>query len=360
MLNSPATTIKLINANAVIGFVAQDFNGDGVIDITNGDKPGVTCALCHSPTDGSAFEMANGGSIGKGDDGRASHNLNVGSLIALGLNSRDYYPVLQLALNANGGKTLGRAPIGLTPTSTEAEVDADLLRNPAYYSAYYPAYYPVGTFDDTPDGNGDPMHNSALFRTDLATSWSTEGGIAKLDNFSNLVYTALLDPTQLTTAGGRAFPVKLGGTAAGNEIVDGYIQVLAATGVTGYPYVKAAASPAAGTEEAPLGMRVDNTKLINMNGYLNSLQAPAGVVVDASAVARGRAQFRVDCTGCHNVDQGKPVPAFIVPMKTLFPGDNPVTLLAMRTPPLNPILDTPGNIFDDKMAFLRSLDTNSR
>ena len=282
MLNSPATTIKLINANAVIGFVAKDSNGDGVIDITNGDKTGVICALCHSPTDGSAFKMANGGSIGKGDDGRASHSLNVGSLIALGLNSRAYYPVLQLALNANGGKTLGRAPIGLTPTSTEAEVEVDAdLRNPAYY----PAYYPVGTFDDTPDGNGDPMHNSALFRTDLAASWGTEGGIAKLDNFSNLVYTALLDPTQLTTAGGRAFLVKLGGTAAGNEIVDGHIEVLAATGVTGYPYVKAAASPAAGTEEAPLGVRVDNTKLINMNGYLNSLQAPAGVVVDASAVA---------------------------------------------------------------------------
>ena len=345
LLNSPATTVKLVNANAVIGIVAKDSNGDGVIDITKGDKTGASCALCHTITDGSAFALAGGGSIGKRLDGRANHNLNFGKLLATALNSRAYYPVLQLALVANGGKSLGRAPTGLTPTSTEAEVDAYLSN---------PAYYPVGSFDDTPDGNGDPMHNSALFRTDLAASWGTEGGIARLDNFSNLVYTALLDPTNLTTPGGRAFLRKLGGTAAGNEIVDGYIQVLAATGVTGYPYLTAAASPLAGTEDAPLGIRVDNTKLIDMNGYLNSLQAPRGVVADANAGARGRALFRNNCTSCHNVDQRKPVPAFIVPMKTIFPGDNPIVLLAMRDPPLNPILDTAGNIFDDKMAVVNA------
>ena len=345
LLNDPVTTIKLINANAIIGIVAKDSANAGTIDIRLGSKTGASCALCHTITDASVFNLPGGGSIGKRLDGRANHNLNFGTLLATGLNSRAYYPVLQLALNANGGKTLGRAPTGLTPTSTEAEVDAYLSN---------PAYYPVGTFDDTPDGNGDPMHTSALFRTDLAAPWGTEGGIARLDNFSNLVYTALLDPTNLTTPGGRAFLQKFGGTAAGNEIVDGYIQVLAATGVTGYPYVQAAPSPVAGTEDAPLGNRVDSIKLIDMNGYLNSLQAPPGVVSDAAAGARGRSLFRNSCTGCHNVDQSKPVPAFTVPMKTIFPGDNPVVLLAMRTPPLNPILDTPTSIFDDKMAVINA------
>ncbi|MEO7392836.1 MAG: hypothetical protein ABIU58_11720 [Ramlibacter sp.] len=344
LLNDPATTVKLINANAVIGVVTKA-NTAGVMDITKGSKMGVTCALCHTVTDGSAFNMANGGSIGKRLDGRANHFLNFGAILATAQNSRAYYPVLQLALEANGGKTLGRAPTGLTPLSTEAEVDA-YLNNPAFY--------PVGTFDDTPDGNGDPMHTSALFRTDLAASWGTEGAIGRLDNFGNLVYTALLDPTNLTTAGGRAFLVKLGGAAAGNEIVDGYIKVLAATGVTGYPYLQAAASPLAGTEDAPLGIRVDNTKLIAMNGYLNSLQAPAGIVADANAVSRARVVFRNNCTACHNVDQGKPVPAFIVPMKTIFPGDNPVVLLASRAPPLNPILNTAESIFDDKMAVVNA------
>ena len=344
-LNSPAALVKLINANAVIGIVAKDSNGDGVLDITRGDKTGASCTLCHAITDASVMQMPGGGTIGKRLDGRANHVLDFGSLIAIGENTRSYYPVLQLALNANGGKTLGRAPTGLTPRSTEAEVDA-YLRNKAYY--------PVGSFDDTIDGNGDPQHNSALFRTDLAAPWGTDGSIARLDNFSNLVYTALLDPTNVTTAGGRAFMMKFGGAAAGNEIVDGYIQVLAATGVTGYPYVQAAASPLAGMEDAPLGNRVDNTKLIDMNGYLNSLQAPPGLIADAAAGARGRDLFRSNCTGCHNVDQGKPVPAFTVPMATIFPGDNPVVLLASRTAPLNPILDTPGSIYDDKVAVVNA------
>ena len=345
LLNSPATTIKLINANAIIGIVAKDSTGRGVIDVTNGSKTGASCALCHTITDASVFNLPGGGSIGKRLDGRANHNLNFGALLATALNSRAYYPMLQLALNANGGKSLGRAPTGLTPSSTEAQVDA-YLNNPVFY--------PVGTFDDTPDGNGDGMHNPALFRTDLSAPWGTEGSIATLDNFSNLVYTALLDPTNLTSAGGRAFLRKLGGTAAGDEIVDGYIQVLAATGVSGYPYLQASAHPAPGTEEAPIGIRVDNTKLLAMNGYLNSLQAPPGVGVDMASSARGRDLFRSNCTACHNVDQGKAVPAFTVPMKTIFPGDNPLVLLAARDAPLNPILDTANNIFDDKMAVVNA------
>ena len=345
LLNSPATTIALINANAVIGIVAKDSNANGTIDVANGDKTGASCALCHTITDQSVFNLPGGGSIGKRIDGRAVHNLNFGKLAATALNSRAFYPVLQLSLTANGGATLGRAPTGLTETSTEAEVDAYLSN---------PNFYPIGMFDDTVDGNGDPMKNSPLLRTDLAAPWGTEGAIARLDNFSNLVYTALLDPTTLTTPGGRAFLMKLGGAAAGTEIADDYVQVLAATGVTGYPFVQASAHPAPGTEDAPLGIRVDNQKLLDMNAYLNSLPAPPGVVADANAASRGRALFRSNCTSCHNVDQSKPVPAFVVAMNTIFPGDNPVVLLAQRDPPLNPILNTPSNIFDDKMAVVNA------
>ncbi len=345
LLNSVATTVALINANAVIGIAAKDSNGNGTIDVGAGDKAGATCALCHTITDNSVFQMPGGGSIGKRLDGRAAHNLNFGALVALGTNSRAYYPVLQLALTANGGATLGRAPTGLTETSTEAEVDAYLSN---------PAFYPVGTFDDTFDGNGDPMHNSALFRTDLAAPWGSEGTIATLDNFSNLVYTGLLDPTVLTTPGGRAFLRLLGGTAAGDEIANDYVQVLAATGVTGYPFVVTSTTGTPGTENHPLGVRVDDTKLVDMNGYLNSLQAPAGTSTNVAAVGRGREIFRNNCTTCHNVDQRRPVPAFVVPMLTIFPGDFPVVLLAQRTPPLNPILNTPNNIFDDKMAVVNA------
>jgi hypothetical protein len=58
----------------------------------------------------------------------------------------------------NGG-SIGHRLEGLTEESTEAEVDAYLSN---------PAYYPVGMFDDTFDGNGDPMQISPLFRQDLA------------------------------------------------------------------------------------------------------------------------------------------------------------------------------------------------
>ncbi len=91
-----------------------------------------------------------------------------------------------------------------------------------------------------------------------------------------------------------------------------------------------------------------------MNAYLDSLPAPAGMDGNPDAIARGRQLFRtVGCTGCHNVDQGKFVPPFIVPMKTIFPGDRPV-VLAQRQPPLNPVLNTAGNIFDDKMAVVNA------
>ncbi len=349
LLNDPDTTVALVNANAIIGLAAKDSNDDGVIDITDGDKVGASCALCHTVTDGSVLDVPNGGSIGQRQDGRATHSLDFGSFLAAGTNSRAYYPVLQLALDANGGKTLGRAPTGLTENSTEEEVDAYLTNKD---------FYPVGMFDDTVDGNGDPMHNMPLFRQDLAFPYGSEGAISKQDNFANLVYTVLFDPTTLTTEGGRAFLQKLGGDAAGDEIVDDYRQVLEDTGVTGYPFVQATPptdAADAGTEAFPVGLRVDNTKLLDLNAYLFKLQAPPGMVTDAAAVARGQELFRtVGCTGCHNVDQGEFVPTFIVPMKTIFPGDDPMVLLEQRDPPLNPILDTPGVFFDDKMAVVNA------
>lgn len=345
LLNDPMTTVKLVNANAIIGLPIKDSNGDGKFDAMNGDKVGVSCALCHSVTDGSVMKVANGGSIGKRVDNLTNHSLNVGKILATAANSRALYPVLQLSLTANKGKTLGRAPKGLTERSTEAEVDAYLSN---------PNYYPIGMFDDSFDGNGDPMHITPFFRQDLAAPFGSDGTIARLDNFNNIVFTALLDQTNLTTPGGRAFVKKLGGDAAGNEIVDDYIKILRETGVTGYPYVKASPHPQPGSEDAPLGIRVDNQKLLDLNAYVIDLEAPEGQKGDRSSIKRGREVFRtVGCTTCHNVDQSKPVPAFIVPMKRIFPGDNPVTL-AQRMPPLNPIMDTPGSFFDDKMAVLNA------
>lgn len=352
LLNDPKTLAMLINANAVIGMPIKDSNGDGRMDVASGDKVGASCALCHTITDKAVFALAGGGSIGSRIDGPANHDLDMGRILASAANSRALYPVLQLSLDANDGKTLGRAPVGLTETSTEADVDAYLSN---------PEFYPVGMFDDSFDGNGDPMHNMPFFRQDLAAPYGSEGSFAVLDNFNNLVFTSLFDQTMLTTPGGRALLHKLGG-AAGDEIADDYVKILEDTDVTGYPYVNAAPHPEPGSLAAPLGVRVDNGKLLDLNAYLVSLPAPAGAEVDAALAARGREVFRtVGCTDCHNVDQSLPVPSFIVPMATIYPGDDPV-ILAQREPPLNPIMNTPPtavagtppSVFDDKMAVVNA------
>lgn len=59
------------------------------------------------------------------------------------------------------------------------------------------------------------------------------------------------------------------------------------------------------------------------------------------------------------MNQAVYVPTNIIPMKQIFPGDNP-TVVAARVAPLTPIEYTPGATFDTKMATinasLRGLD----
>lgn len=347
VLNNPATTVALINANAVVGVVAKDSNGDGKIAVEGGaDKVGVACAMCHATTDGSAFALPMGGTIGKVIDGPAPHTLNVGATFALAANTLALYPIAQLALDANGGKSIGRAPAGLNESPshplTEAEIDA-------YFNN--PAYYPVGMFDDQPDGTGAPMHVTPMFAAALSAPYGSEGTIAKLDNFSNLVYTALLDQRNLIQAGGRAFLHLLGG-AAGDEIADDYAAILARTGVPTTPtVVGAAATP--GQEASPVGIRLDQTKLLDLSAFMDDLPAPAGKPGDPASIARGIKLFEQNCTSCHNVDQKHFVPSQLIAMKTIFPGDNPVDLGA-RTPPLNDLLNTVDSIFDDKMVVVNA------
>lgn len=345
ILNSFDTTVKLLNANAVIGVVVKDTNGDGKVDVASGDKVGLTCALCHGITDGSAFNLPTGGSIGKRIDGPGVHTIHVGALLALASNSRALLPMAQL--KGKDGKSIGRAPSekGLTKDSTEAEFDA-------YFGN--PDFYPPGMFDDTVDGNGNPMHNTPLFRTDLAAPWGSAGELQLLDHFSNTVYTVLFDLTDLLTPGGKAFLHAAAG-AAGDQLAADYADVLKATGVPTGPFVQATTTGKPGEGATLIGLRVDNQKLMDLNAYLDSLPSPKGAKVDAAAAARGRAAFRdaAKCTACHNVDQSKFVPPMIIDMKTIFPGDNP-KVLATRDPPAGPIEDTPGNTFDDKMIVINA------
>ena len=326
-LNDPATLDALLKANAVIGLVPK------------GGKVGITCALCHAITDKSMYELTGKGTIGKRIDGPTPHTLNVGKLLATCANSRALFPNLQLQMP--DGSTIGRAPKGLTPKSTEAEVDAYLGN---------PKYYPVGMFDDSPDGNGNPVHIEPFFRQDLAAPYGSSGQNAKLNDFNNTVYTALFDLSDLLTPGGKQF-IHILGAAAGDSLTAGYAKVLAATGVTGYPYVTAHMQGKAGDPATPVGKRVDEQKLLDLQAYLTSLPAPKGVVTNAALVAQGRTLFISEkCTACHNTNQGIPVQTKLVPMNTIWPGYAP-KVLAQRQAPLTPIQNSPGT-FDDKMIVV--------
>ncbi|MGE5171157.1 MAG: hypothetical protein ACM3JC_12410 [Rudaea sp.] len=70
-LDSPAGTLALLKANAVVGLTGF-FNADGSLE-----SVGIQCALCHSTVDNSvAF------GIGRRLDGWANHDLDVGKIIA--------------------------------------------------------------------------------------------------------------------------------------------------------------------------------------------------------------------------------------------------------------------------------------
>ncbi|MBA3518558.1 MAG: hypothetical protein H0T75_13170 [Rhizobiales bacterium] len=345
MLNDVMTTVKLIEANAVVGLVPKDANADGRIELAGGDKVGVSCAICHTVTDKSVHEVPGAGSIGRIIDGPAALVLNVGKLLAVAANSRAYYPNLQVTL---AGKTIGRAPDGLTPDSTEAEVDAYLSN---------PEFYPVGTFDETQDGHSNSVINTPLFRQDLAAPFGTAGEFAKLVDISNASYTTNLDPTTLLTPEGRTF-LKLKAGAAGEQLANDYARILADTGVTGFPFVEASVVGDVGQPASPVGRRVDEQKLADMKAFLEFLPAPKGAAIDAAVAARGTDLFDANCTTCHNLDQSKPVDPALVEMNAIWPGYAP-TVLARREPPLSPVQDAPGT-FDDKMIVVDASDRGDK
>jgi cytochrome c2 len=346
ILNDPKATIALINANAVVGIVPKDTSGDGKLDIMRGDKVGIACTICHTVTDKSVFDLPGGGSVGRRVDGPAALTLNVGKLLAMAANSRAFYPNLQQTFV---GVSIGRAPSGLGPDSTEADVDAYLSN---------PAYYPVGTFDETQDGNGNPVKNTPLFRQDLAAPYGSAGEFSKLDDISNGSYTTNLDPTTLLTPEGRQF-LEMKAGPAGKQMASEYEKILKETGVTGYPFVKAAMTGKVGDPASIVGRRVDNQKLLDMSAYLDALQAPPGAKVNAEVAARGRELFRTNCTQCHNADQSKFVPPMLVEMKTIWPGYTPIPVGKRGDSKLSTILNSPG-IFDDKMIVVDASDRGEK
>ena len=336
LLNDPATLLRLIEMNALVGVPAKDSNRDGRITLASGDKAGVSCAICHTVADGSVLRVNNRGSIGRVTDGPAALVFDMGQFLAWGANTKAYYPNAQISYL---GVTIGRAPTGLSSYSSEADFDRYFTNK---------AWYPVGTFDETQDGIGNPVVNQPLFRQDLAAPWSSSAEFRFLDNISNGSYTQNLDPTILVTKDGRAFAKEIAGPL-GMMMTSGYARALRTTGVTGFPFVRAAVGGTIGTDETQVRRRVDDRKLFDLSAYISRLPAPRGARVDPAAFARGREIFRANCTACHNVDQSKPVPPLIVGLKQLWPGYRPIVMMP-RGKMLGPVQNSPG-IYDDKLVI---------
>jgi uncharacterized protein (TIGR03437 family) len=142
----------------------------------------------------------------------------------------------------------------------------------------------------------------------------------------------------------------------GDEIANDYAQVLKGIGVTtGAPFVNAT-SVTSSVDGAPVGLRVNETELTNLNAYTNSLQSLAPGKFDPAMAALGKTLFAsaAGCTGCHQLDPNKLVPALILPMSTMYPGYNP-TVLFKRPAPLSPIQKSSGGpspFFDDRDIIL--------
>jgi hypothetical protein len=348
LLHDPDVTIKLIEANAVSGFAAKDGDGDGKIDLRGNDKMGISCAICHTVADGSVYQMSgNRGAVGKRLDGLATWSLDVGGIIATGLNSRAHYPNLQLEL---GGKTIGRAPRGIRRDSSEAEVDA-YLRNKDYY--------PRGTFDETNDGVGNSVQNTPLFRQDLAAPYGSAGEFERLEDVGNASFSQNLDPTSLVTPPGRKFLLLRAGPL-GKELADNYEAILKETGVTGYPFVRVTETGLPpGHANSPTGRRLDSRKLADMNAFLADLPIPQGADVDPAAAARGKQVFVSQrCIDCHQIDPQKPLPNMLVDLKTLWPAYKP-EVLGYRMPPFAPLANSPG-VYDDKLVVVDASDRSAR
>lgn len=348
LLHDPDVTIKLIEANAVSGFAAKDVDGDGKIDLRGKDKMGISCSICHTVVDGSVYQMpGNRGAVGKRLDGLGTWSLDVGGVIATGLNSRAFYPNLQLEL---GGQTIGRAPRGIRRDSSEADVDA-YLRNKDYY--------PRGTFDETNDGVGNSVQNTPLFRQDLAAPYGSAGEFEHLEDVGNASYSQNLDPTSLVTPPGREFLLLRAGPL-GKELADNYEAILKETGVTGYPFVRAAETGLPpGHAGSPTGRRLDAGKLADMNAYLADLPIPQGAEVDPAAAARGKQVFvSQSCIDCHQIDPQKPLPYMLVDLARLWPAYKP-EVMGYRMPPFAPLANSPGT-YDDKLVVQDASDRSAR
>ncbi|MBC8767813.1 hypothetical protein H4O18_07410 [Arenibacter sp. BSSL-BM3] len=192
-LNDPATTIALLQLNAVVG-VKGTFDEDGAMTAV-----GINCALCHSTVDNS---FANG--IGRRLDGYPNRDLNVGAIVNL-TNNKNFLadllhvdePAVETVLTGWGP---GKFNAGLFVDGKALRPDGSIAAN------LLPAAYGLqGVNLATYTGWGDmvywnafvanlEMHGQGSF-TDARLDNASQFPIAAENNFGNIVN----DPDLITS-----------------------------------------------------------------------------------------------------------------------------------------------------------------
>ena len=351
-LNDPLAFVDALVGDAVIGLVARDEAGDEILSFGAGDSLGISCALCHSISDGTSFDGTHpgspvSGSIGRRVDGPSPLALDVAGLFALAENSRALYPYLPQSHTALGGFPISRSGEYVTEDSSEAEIDA-LLRDKDSF--------PVGTWDAIPDGIGAPVVLPPIYDIRRAAPYGAAGAYDSPINFVNAHITLGLDPTTYLTVPGGVFLDRVA-PGLGNELEAEYREVLTDTGVPtpagGFPFANAAPTGETGTEFSPLGYRVERVPLNSVSSYLTILLPVPLVPGSASAIARGSVLYEQSCAACHGEFGGSDdLP--MISLTELELNYNPTTLL-IRGFPFTDIRNDTDTNYDDRVVLFDNL-----
>lgn len=153
-LNDPATTLALLNLNAVVG-VTGFFDGTGKLV-----SMGIQCALCHSIVDDSFTAPGiPAGNIGRRLDGWPNRDLNVGAIINL---SPDLSAVVALFTNA-GLAVTDNAVRAILLSWGPGKFDAELFMDGQNRPTLIPAAYGLaGVNLHTSTGWGSVTHWNAF------------------------------------------------------------------------------------------------------------------------------------------------------------------------------------------------------
>ncbi|MEM1448267.1 MAG: hypothetical protein AAGI22_04100 [Planctomycetota bacterium] len=347
-LHDPAVFQRLLAGHAIVGLVADDVDGNGVVDAAMGDTLGFSCALCHGVVDGSVYDgydpmMPLTGSIGARVDGPGAVLLDLGALLAVAENSSALYPYLPLSLTSVGGTPISRTGASVNVNATEGDVDALLLDLDDF---------PVGQVDMLPDGIGAPVTNPSLFDAPSTGPWGVSGEFLDIEDMMSFHVIVGLDATSIVDTPGAAFLNQMA-PGIGSQITNETATVLATTSVPvppgGFPFVDAPFQPVFGDADRPFGRRIDDAALGSLKAYLGSIRYPQGPPGDPVSVERGETIYFAQCFDCHG-DPLFPTTLPTIPLDLLRVNYLPTNQLTRGFPYSNMLNDL-GTTYDDRVVL---------